>query len=85
MNYPEQDALARPVLFWPVFLGSDILAVDGSADAPCSLLGIYRRSGFENGLLSVPPSRPHIRTIYDSFQHGMAVGRLEESPERPFH
>ncbi|GJJ78967.1 long-chain acyl-CoA synthetase [Entomortierella parvispora] len=35
--------------------------------------GIYRRKGYEDKLLTVPPSRPHIRTIYDSFQHGLRV------------
>lgn len=36
-----------------------------------SKIGIYRRKGFEDALLVVPPSRPHIKTIYDAFQHGM--------------
>ncbi|KAG0206691.1 hypothetical protein BGX28_001890 [Mortierella sp. GBA30] len=35
--------------------------------------GIYRRKGFENEIVSVPPSRPHIRTIYDAFQHGLRL------------
>ncbi|KAF9149382.1 hypothetical protein BG015_008823 [Linnemannia schmuckeri] len=40
--------------------------------------GIYRRVGFENELMSIPPSRPHLRTVYDSFQHGLAI-----SPNKP--
>ncbi|KAF9092954.1 hypothetical protein BGX29_009889 [Mortierella sp. GBA35] len=40
--------------------------------------GIYRRKGFEDALLSVPPNRPHIKTIYDAFQHGLNV-----SPNKP--
>ncbi|KAF9541450.1 hypothetical protein EC957_003069 [Mortierella hygrophila] len=36
--------------------------------------GIYRRRGFEDGLRSIPESRPHIRTIYDAFQHGVNLG-----------
>ncbi|KAG9326244.1 hypothetical protein KVV02_000959 [Mortierella alpina] len=35
--------------------------------------GIYRRKGFENALIAVPPSRPHIKTIYDAFQHGLKL------------
>ncbi|KAG0246130.1 hypothetical protein BGX31_004319 [Mortierella sp. GBA43] len=33
--------------------------------------GIYRRKGGENGLLYTPPSRPHIKTVYDAFQNGL--------------
>ncbi|KAG0340690.1 hypothetical protein BG000_011319 [Podila horticola] len=33
--------------------------------------GIYRRKGHEVSLVAVPPSRPHIKTIYDAFQNGM--------------
>ncbi|KAF9189905.1 hypothetical protein BGZ51_009184 [Haplosporangium sp. Z 767] len=40
--------------------------------------GIYRRKGYENALLSVPPTRPHIKTIYDAFQHG--VNTMPNSP-----
>ncbi|KAF9323713.1 hypothetical protein BGZ91_003412 [Linnemannia elongata] len=40
--------------------------------------GIYRRVGFENELMSIPPSRPHFRTVYDTFQHGLAI-----SPNKP--
>ncbi|KAK3847797.1 MAG: hypothetical protein J3R72DRAFT_430806 [Linnemannia gamsii] len=35
--------------------------------------GIYRRKGYEDALLAVPPTRPHIKTIYDAFQHGLRV------------
>ncbi|KAF9904002.1 hypothetical protein EC991_003148 [Linnemannia zychae] len=35
--------------------------------------GIYRRKGFEDALLVVPPTRPHIKTIYDAFQHGLRL------------
>ncbi|KAF9921706.1 hypothetical protein FBU30_008227 [Linnemannia zychae] len=33
--------------------------------------GIYRRCEYEDELRSVPASRPHIRTVYDAFQHGI--------------
>ncbi|KAF9431272.1 hypothetical protein BGZ94_003587 [Podila epigama] len=33
--------------------------------------GIYRRNGFQDALLTVPPSRPHITTIYEAFQNGL--------------
>ncbi|KAK3827693.1 MAG: hypothetical protein J3Q66DRAFT_274964 [Benniella sp.] len=33
--------------------------------------GIYRRKGHEDALVEVPQSRPHIKTIYDAFQHGL--------------
>ncbi|KAG0020171.1 hypothetical protein BGZ82_011680 [Podila clonocystis] len=40
--------------------------------------GIYRRKGHEDALVAVPPSRPHIKTIYDAFQNG-----LKTSPNGP--
>ncbi|KAG0338790.1 hypothetical protein BG004_007089 [Podila humilis] len=40
--------------------------------------GHYRRKGFEQELLTVPPSRPHIKTVYDAFQNG-----LKTSPNGP--
>ncbi|KAF9984290.1 hypothetical protein BGZ75_004144 [Mortierella antarctica] len=39
---------------------------------------IYRRKGFEDALVSIPPSRPHIKTVYDCFQYGLSV-----SPDGP--
>ncbi|KAG0254562.1 hypothetical protein BGZ95_005983 [Linnemannia exigua] len=36
--------------------------------------GIYRRRGFEDRLRSFPESRPHIRTVYDAFKHGVNLG-----------
>ncbi|KAG0050251.1 hypothetical protein BGZ83_004993 [Gryganskiella cystojenkinii] len=35
--------------------------------------GIYRRCGYENELKNVPETRPHIKTVYDAFQHGLSV------------
>ncbi|KAF9963844.1 hypothetical protein BGZ65_010047 [Modicella reniformis] len=49
--------------------------------------GIYRRKGVEAALVEVPPSRPHIKTVYDAFQHGLraapngpALGRRVYNP-----
>ncbi|KAF9359726.1 hypothetical protein BGX26_011587 [Mortierella sp. AD094] len=35
--------------------------------------GIYRRAGFDKELLAVPPSFPHVTTIYEAFQNGLRV------------
>ncbi|KAF9157438.1 hypothetical protein DFQ26_008727 [Actinomortierella ambigua] len=35
--------------------------------------GIYRRAGYERQLLSVPLSKPGMRTVYDAFQYGLKV------------
>ncbi|KAG0239100.1 hypothetical protein BGW41_007943 [Actinomortierella wolfii] len=35
--------------------------------------GIYRRAGYENGLISIPKTMPNVRTVYDGFQHGLRV------------
>ncbi|KAG0275831.1 hypothetical protein BGZ95_008335 [Linnemannia exigua] len=51
----------------------DIQAVELPGTRRPGQTGIYRRKGYEDALLVVPPTRPHIKTIYDAFQHGLRV------------
>ncbi|KAF9543684.1 hypothetical protein EC957_000539 [Mortierella hygrophila] len=55
----------------------DIQAVELPGTRRPGQTGIYRRKGFEDALLAIPPSRPHIKTIYDAFQHGLGVSPNE--------
>ncbi|KAG0275830.1 hypothetical protein BGZ95_008334 [Linnemannia exigua] len=51
----------------------DVQAVELPGTRRSGQTGIYRRVGFEDELLAIPPTRPHFRTVYDTFQHGLAI------------